>query len=39
MEKRYWNHVLWSPSYFTASCGGAPLSIIQQYVEQQKNPL
>ena len=22
---------LWSPSYFAASCGGAPLSIINQY--------
>jgi putative transposase len=39
MEKRYWNNVLWSPSYFAASCGGAPLSIIKQYVEQEKNPL
>ena len=39
MEKRYWNHVLWSPSYFAASCGGAPLSIIKQYVLQQKTPL
>jgi hypothetical protein len=36
MEKRYWNNVLWSPSYFAASCGGAPLSIIKQCVEQQK---
>jgi putative transposase len=25
LEKRYWNSVLWSPSYFAASCGGAPL--------------
>jgi putative transposase len=39
MEKRYWHHVLWSPSYFAASCGGAPLGIIQQYVEQEKHPL
>ncbi|WP_092977112.1 IS200/IS605 family transposase [Actinopolyspora lacussalsi] len=29
---------LWSPSYFAASCGGAPLSIIQQYVENQRRP-
>jgi putative transposase len=29
---------LWSPSYFAASCGGAPLSIIRQYIEQQKRP-
>ncbi|MGW7260324.1 IS200/IS605 family transposase [Streptomyces sp. NPDC054834] len=30
---------LWSPSYFSASCGGAPLSIVRQYIEQQKRPL
>ncbi|MFC5219654.1 IS200/IS605 family transposase [Streptomyces coerulescens] len=30
---------LWSPSYFAASCGGAPLAIIRQYIEQQKRPL
>jgi putative transposase len=29
---------LWSPPYFAASCGGAPLSIIRQYVEQQRRP-
>lgn len=28
---------LWSPSYFAASCGGAPLSIIKTYIEQQRN--
>lgn len=28
----------WSPSYFAASCGGAPLSIIKQYIEQQNRP-
>jgi putative transposase len=28
----------WSPSYFAASCGGAPLSIIKEYIEQQKRP-
>ena len=39
MEKRYWNHVLWSPSYFASSCGGAPLRMIRQYVRQQKTPL
>lgn len=30
---------LWSPSYFAASCGGAPLAIIRQYIEQQKRPV
>lgn len=29
---------LWSPSYFAASCGGAPLAIIRKYVEQQRRP-
>jgi putative transposase len=28
----------WSPSYFAASCGGAPLTIIRQYIEQQQRP-
>jgi putative transposase len=30
------NGHFWSPSYFAASCGGAPLSIIRQYIEQQR---
>jgi putative transposase len=34
----YWKKQLWSPSYFAASCGGAPISIIKQYVEQQQRP-
>ena len=34
----YWKGTLWSPSYFSASCGGAPISIIKQYIEQQKAP-
>jgi len=28
-----------SPSYIAASCGGAPLSIIRQYIEQQRAPV
>jgi putative transposase len=29
----------WSPSYLAASsCGGAPLSIIKAYIEQQRRP-
>jgi len=38
LVKRYWKGALWSPSYFAASCGGAPISIIRQYIEQQKTP-
>ncbi|WP_200874391.1 transposase, partial [Ferrovum myxofaciens] len=37
--KRYWKNVLWSPSYFASSCGGAPIGIIKQYIEQQQTPL
>ena len=33
---RYRKGVLWSPSYFAASCGGAPLDIIRKYVEEQR---
>lgn len=33
---RYHNGVLWSPSYFAASCGGAPLSVIAEYVKSQR---
>lgn len=38
IENRYWKGVLWSPSYFAASCGGAPISVIRQYIEQQQTP-
>lgn len=34
----YWKGVLWSPSYFAASCGGAPIEIVRQYIEQQDTP-
>jgi putative transposase len=27
--------VLWTPSYFAGSVGGAPLSILKQYIENQ----
>ena len=36
IRDRYWKGVLWSPSYFASSCGGAPISIIRQYIEQQQ---
>ncbi|MDA8150597.1 MAG: IS200/IS605 family transposase, partial [Nitrospiraceae bacterium] len=25
-------------SYFAGSCGGAPIAVIRQYIEQQKTP-
>ena len=38
LAAHYWKAMLWSPSYFAASCGGAPLEIIKAYVEQQHRP-
>jgi putative transposase len=38
IHKYYWKGVLWSPSYFAGSCGGAPISVIKQYIEQQNSP-
>ncbi|MGB7845438.1 MAG: IS200/IS605 family transposase [Candidatus Acidiferrum sp.] len=37
--RRYWKGVLWSPSYFAASCGGEPIGILKAYIEQQRTPL
>lgn len=38
LDAVYKKPVLWSRSYFVASCGGAPLSVIKQYIEQQARP-
>ena len=38
IQNHYWNGVLWSPSYFASSCGGVPISIVRQYIEQQQTP-
>jgi len=39
IRKKLWGGALWSPSYFAGSCGGAPISVIRQYIEQQQiNP-
>ena len=38
IQKRYWRGVLWSSSCFASSCGGAPISIVRQYIEQQQTP-
>ena len=38
IRKRYWKGVLWSPSYFASSCGGASISIVRQYIEQLTTP-
>tara|TARA_B110000091_G_C13558953_1_gene367690 strand:- start:72 stop:296 length:225 start_codon:yes stop_codon:yes gene_type:complete len=38
IRQKLWGNALWSPSYFAASCGGAPIDIVRQYIEQQKTP-
>ncbi|SFP93093.1 putative transposase, partial [Nitrosomonas cryotolerans] len=38
IKNKLWGNMLWSRSYFAGSCGGAPLSIIKQYIEQQQRP-
>lgn len=35
--KTHRNH-LWSPSYYAASSGGAPLETLKQYIQQQRRP-
>ena len=40
LERHYWRAKrLWSGSYFAGSVGGAPLSVLRQYIEQQDRPL
>ena len=38
IRKKLWGAALWSPSYFAGSCGGAPIALIRQYIEQQQTP-
>jgi putative transposase len=38
IRKKLWRGALWSPSYFAGSCGGAPIAVIRQYIEQQQTP-
>jgi putative transposase len=39
IQQALWGDSLWSPSYFAGACGGAPLEIIRQYIEQQEAPI
>ena len=38
IAKALWGRNLWSPSYFSASCGGAPLGIVKEYIQSQSLP-
>lgn len=35
----YRTNRLWSAPYFAGSVGGAPLSVLRQYIEQQNHPV
>ena len=39
LRKYYWKSVFWSRTYCILSCGGAPLTVLKQYIEQQSAPL
>ena len=38
IRKYLWGEHFWSPSYFAGSCGGAPLAVVKDYIENQKRP-
>jgi putative transposase len=39
LARHYWRaQHLWSGSYFAGSVGGAPISVLRQYIEQQNRP-
>lgn len=38
LRKSYWGGSMWMPSYFAASCGGAPVAVVRQYIENQATP-
>jgi len=38
LEKKLWGGHLWSPSYCAVSCGGAPLEVVKQYIQNQRIP-
>jgi len=40
LVRHYWRaNRLWSGSCFAGSVGGAPLSVVKQYIEQQNRPV
>jgi putative transposase len=38
LSRYLWGNHLWSPSYFAGACGGAPLGVVKEYIENQKRP-
>ncbi|MDY6901890.1 MAG: IS200/IS605 family transposase [Cyanobacteriota bacterium] len=39
VKKYYWGKVsFWSNSYYVASCGGAPIDVLKEYIQNQATP-
>ena len=38
IARKYWAGGLWSASYFVGSVGGAPISVLRAYIENQNAP-
>ena len=39
LEETYWGKkVLWTPSYFVASCGGVTIETLEKYIQSQDRP-
>lgn len=38
VRRHLWGGHFWSGSYFAGSCGGAPLTVVKQYIENQQRP-
>jgi putative transposase len=38
LRKKLWGDHLWSPSYASVTCVGAPLEIVKKYIDDQKRP-
>lgn len=36
LRKKLWGAAFWSPSFFAASCGGAPVEVLKLYVQSQQ---
>ena len=37
LRKKLWGSAFWTPSFFAASCGGAPIETLKLYVQNQQN--
>ena len=37
LRPKLWGSAFWTPSFFAASCGGAPIETLKLYVQNQQN--